>query len=260
MFFELLRAFIKNNADLKNLIGNNEIIIQMNIHGVKPYHLIITRDTCKYDIGTFNNPSFTFNSNLVNLGKLILGELDPSIGLFSGIFQVQGDFNAIINFLELLDFIGEKLGILKRGERRTFIQLEDMKKLLDIYLNGSEYADPSILPLFLEILTAFTNLNPKAQNFIRDENQIFLIELKDDSSYVIQLKNGKMRWYEGTSEFFTFKAITTLKDSIDIVITGNPISPYLKGNLIIEGDISYALFYQELIHLFLDHLGLIEKI
>ncbi len=65
-----------------------------------------------------------------------------------------------------------------------------------------------------------------------------------------------MSWYKGEATNPNLVLEMNLKTSAELLINGNPVSAYMKGEIFIEGDIAKALILQDLIDIFLDFINL----
>lgn len=256
LVYEVTSQFLNVNPEAQKLVGDLEMKIVINIEGVGPYHMTVKQGKLEYGEGGIDNPDFTFSADLVTISKLLLGQLDPTVGFFSEEFKAEGELSHMILYLELLDLAGEKLGITTKEEKKSFLEINDMKKLLSVYEDGASTVDPSTIPLFFEILTAYVNLNPEAQEFVVDDDNIFLMKIREVGEYIIQIEDGKMRWSEGTADNYTLRMEMDMQTSADVVIAGDAVTAYMAGSISVEGNIANGLFFQELIQMFLEFLDL----
>lgn len=257
LVFDITCQFLNVNPEAQQLIKDLDLSIVVDIECSDPYNMTIKNGICQFDKGSIRNPNFSFNTDLNTITKLLLGLLDPTVGYFSRAFKAEGDLYYMIIFLELLDLAGERLGITKVEEKKTFISTGDMKKLLNVYKEGADTVQPPVIPLFFEVFSTYVNLNPDAQDYISGEDHVILMKIRDVNDYVIQIEEGKMKWYQGSAENYTLKLEMDIETSADVVISGDAVTAYMAGNISIEGNIANGLFFQELIQMFLEFLDLL---
>jgi len=131
-----------------------------------------------------------------------------------------------------------------------------MKSLIDVYSKGASLVEPSHVPLFLEVFTSFVNSNPEAKEIVSEEDLIIQIKISDLDSYVIRIRENTMEWAKETISNPNLSLEMSLQTSVEVLLTGNAISAFMAGKIIVEGDIAKALVFQDLIDIFLGFINL----
>ena len=256
VIFQILCDFININPEAQKLIEGYRLGMIVKIKDAEPYHLIIEDKKAEFNKGTLKSPEFIIKSNLKTFSNLFLGQVDPLEAYFSEIFKIEGELLKIIIFVELLELAFELIEVNDNQDKKRVIDANSMKDLMNVYLKGPSNVNPSQVPLFLEVLTVFVNNNPEAQETISEEDLSIQMKITDLDNYVIRIADNRMEWNKGEVTNPNLVLEMNLKTSADLLINGNPVSAYMKGDILIEGDIAKALVLQDLIAIFLDFINL----
>ena len=227
----------------------------VEIKDAETYNFIIDDQHAIFNQGTLESSDFIITSELKTLSKLLLGHLDPLEAYFSELFQIGGDLMKVIQFVEILELVFDLLGLLERQEQ-TVIDVSSMKNLINIYLDKSSDIKPAHVPLFLEIFTIFVNNNPETKEMIMGEELTIQMRITDLANYTISLLNDKMEWSTDPVTNPSLILEMSLQTSVDILLNGDPMSAFIEGKIVIEGDIAKALVLQSLIDVFLEFIDL----
>ncbi|MFX1480026.1 MAG: SCP2 sterol-binding domain-containing protein [Promethearchaeota archaeon] len=255
LMFQILCEFINVNPKAQELIEGYQIVMIVEIQGVETYNFILHDQRAIFNQGAIESSDFIITSDLKTLSKLFLGSLDPLEAYFSELIQIEGDLMKVIQFVEILELVFNLLGLLEQ-EEESIIDVSSMKNLITIYKNKSTDIKPSHVPLFLEILTTFVNNNPETKEIITDEDLVIQLKITDIGDYIISLLNNKMEWSTKKVANPNLILEMTLQNSVDLLLNGNPMSAFLEGRIIVEGDIAKALVFQSLIDVFLEFIDL----
>ena len=252
--FQILCDFINVNPEAQKFIEAYELTMLVEIKDAEPYYLIIKDKNAKFSKGILKTPDFVIISDLKTISKLLLGYLDPLEAYFSELFTIKGDLSKVVLFVEILELAFKLLDIREDHEDKILIDASSMKRLIEVYLKGSP-VEPSQVPLFLEILTAFVNNNPEAKEIISEEDLIIQMRITDLDNYVIRIVDKKMEWSKETVPNHNLVLEMSLKTSAEVLLNGDPVSAYMAGKIIIQGDITKALILQSIIDVFLDFIN-----
>ena len=256
VIFQILCDFININPEAQKLIEGYRLGMIVKIKDAEPYHLIIEDKKAEFNKGTLKSPEFIIKSNLKTFSNLFFGQVDPLEAYFSEIFKIEGELLKIIIFVELLELAFELIEVNDNQDKKRVIDANSMKDLMNVYLKGPSNVKPSQVPLFLEVLTVFVNNNPEAQETISEEDLSIQMKITDLDNYTIRIADNRMEWHKGEVTNPNLVLEMNLKTSAHLLINGNPVSAYMKGDILIEGDIAKALVLQDLIDIFLDFINL----
>ena len=150
-----------------------------------------------------------------------------------------------------------ELNIIKKDELKSIIPIDTMQELLNAYKTGPEAIKPEHVPQFLNIMAAFINLNPEAQEEIEDLELRIAMKFTDVGNFFITIENNQMNisedGFKGDGEA-TLSLSMPLSTMTDIMFDGDAVSAYMAGNITVTGDLSQAMAFQSIMEL------LIEKI
>jgi len=113
LFFEILTAFANNNAKAKNLIAEEDLIIQMNIVDVGRYYIRILDNKFGWAIGEASNPNLRFEMGFRTSAEVIF-KTDPINAFMKGKIKVEAKENDIFKVLilnELTELLLEFLNL-----------------------------------------------------------------------------------------------------------------------------------------------------
>lgn len=256
VIFQILCDFININPEAQKLIEGYILRMIVKIKDVEPYHLIIEDKIAEFNKGTLKSPDIIINSNLKTFSNLFIGQVDPLEAYFSEIFKIEGELPKVIIFVEILELAFELLEVNDNQDKKRVIDANSMKDLINVYLKGPSNVEPSQVPLFLEVLTVFVNNNPEAKETISEEDLSIQMKITNLDNYIIRIVDNRMEWYKGEETNPNLILEMDLETSADLLINGNPVSAYMEGKIIIEGDIAKALVLQDLIDIFLEFINL----
>lgn len=256
VIFQILCDFININPEAQKLIEGYILRMIVKIKDVEPYHLIIEDKIAEFNKGTLKSPDMIINSNLKTFSNLFIGQVDPLEAYFSEIFKIEGELPKVIIFVEILELAFELLEVNDNQDKKRVIDANSMKDLINVYLKGPSNVEPSQVPLFLEVLTVFVNNNPEAKETISEEDLSIQMKITNLDNYIIRIVDNRMEWYKGEETNPNLILEMDLETSADLLINGNPVSAYMEGKIIIEGDIAKALVLQDLIDIFLEFINL----
>ncbi len=252
--FQVICDFINTNPEAQKLIEGYKLTLQVKIEDAEPYHLVIENKNAKFNEGSLKSPDFIIISDLRTISKLLLGHLDPLEAYFSELFTIKGDLSKVVLFVEILELAFKLLDIIDNREERILIDASSMKSLINVYFKGSS-VEPSQVPLFLEVLTAFVNNNPEAKEVISEEDLIIQMKITDLDNYLIRIVDNRMEWTKKTVPNPNLILEMSLETSTEVLLNGDPVSAFMAGKIIIQGDIAKALVLQSLIDVFLDFIN-----
>ncbi len=255
LVFQILCDFININPEAQNLIETYELTMLVKITDAEPYYLVIKGKNAKFFKGILKTPDFIIISDLKTISKLLLGYLDPLEAYFSELFTIKGDLYKVVLFVEILELAFKLLEIIENREEKILIDASSMKSLIEVYLKGSP-VEPSQVPLFLEVLTAFVNNNPEAKEIILEEDLIIQMKITDLDNYLIRIVDNRIEWSRETVPNPNLILQMSLKTSAEVLLNGDPVYAYMAGKIIIQGDIAKALVLQSLIDVFLEFINL----
>jgi len=256
VIFQLLCDFINVNPEVQKLIEGYKLRMMVKIKDAEPYHLIIEDKNAEFNEGTLKSPDFIIKSNLKTISKLFLVQVDPLEAYFSEVFKIEGELLKVIKFVEILELAFQLLEVNDNQDKKGVIDANSMKDLINVYLKGPSNVKPSQVPLFFDVLTVFVNNNPEAREIISEEDLSIQMKITDLDNYIILINNNRMEWSKGEIPNPNLILEMNLETSAELLINGNPVSAYMAGKIIIEGDIAKALVLQDLIDIFLEFINL----
>ena len=262
LIFEVVARFLKTSPNAKDLsIEDNSILIYVE-ECEEPLYLSITNGILEYGKGFRDFTNCVIKSNTSVLYNCAIGKSEIFNEYFSGALELEGDFHKLIQLLEILILALDFFDIVKINERRMMTDKEAIKKILNLYQAGSNFVEPFHIPIFFDVFTAFTNVNPIAQKFILDSKHVIFIEIKDVGSFTIQISDKKMDWYKGAPSKCSLRLELDLPLATEVILYGDIVTSYMAGNIQLDGEeaVASALFLQELIQIFLEFLNLREFI
>ncbi|MGV9198033.1 MAG: SCP2 sterol-binding domain-containing protein [Promethearchaeia archaeon] len=137
------------------------------------------------------------------------------------------------------------------------VDKELLKELKEKLEKGPEAADPDDTLKGFELLKQFSKENEEIQEFMEEMDIKVQFEIFDiDKFYWLSVKDGKLDYGKGKIEDPSF----TMGTSMDIAVTMlfneyDPVSAYMAGEIIIEGDLPAAMEFQDIINVAMEMFG-----
>ncbi len=247
--YELIKEFFNINKNIQEIIKNLEFIVEIYIEGIGTNTFVISNGKAEVKEGKAINPNVTIASDLKTIAQILLGTKDPFIAFFKGELVIDGDLFTVIQYEELLELSRTELNILDRSNKERILELSEVKKLLNVYRGTIKPDDPSLIPSFLKLLIAFVNNNPEALDEIQDVYMKIQLIITHVGSYLIEIKENKMIWREGSAEDSTLIIEMAVDVGLKIILLGDAISPYLAGDISIEGNLQDAMIFSEILQI-----------
>jgi putative sterol carrier protein len=258
---EMLRLFcnlVNSNKKIQEKVREKDISMIINLQEGDSFFLTIHDCYAEYGIGKIDFYDFSVTLSVEVLFKLFIGELDPIEAFFSEVFIIRGDFYYLLEFFQVIEAIS--ISQLKAGQKMNLVlDSSSLKKLFDIYARGISVLEPIHIPLFFEILTVFTNSNPRAKKLILGEDLTIQMNIKSIGKYFIRIVNCKLGWAVGEASNPNLRFEMGFRTSAEIIFETNPIDAFMKGKLKVEAkenDIFKVLILMDLTDLLLEHLNL----
>ena len=147
------------------------------------------------------------------------------------------------------------LKIIKKGELKTIIPIEQMKELLQAYYDGPDAIKPEHVPQFIKVLAAFININPEAQEEIEDADMRISINLEGAGEFNILVEDNKMTVLDqGFNGDTTLSLSMPLSTMVDVMFDGDAVSAYMAGQITVDGDLSQAMLFQSIMELLIEYI------
>ncbi len=251
MFYGIIAEYL--NADALDVIKDLNVTIAIDIDGDKS-SLIIKGGKAEFKPEDTMGAEVQLFADVKTMAAIATGSLDAQKAFLSGAMEIDGEFDKMIDFLELLEGAYEKLGITTKGERDILVDAATMKKLFNIYEAGATDVDSADIPLFFNIFCTFINLNEEAQDVVEDEELRVQMMIKDVGPYLIYKDGDEVKWSAEKVEDAILEFEVSIKTAADILLGGDAASAYLSGEVVATGNIAQALILQELLELFLEIL------
>lgn len=126
--------------------------------------------------------------------------------------------------------------------------LKELKKKLE---KGPEAADPDDTLKGFELLKQFSQENDEIKEFMTEMDILVQFEIFDiDKFYWLSVKEGKMDYGEGKVENPSFIMGTGMDIAVTMLFNEyDPVSAYMAGEIIIEGDLPAAMEFQDIINI-----------
>lgn len=247
--------FVNSNHEVQEMVKGLELSGNMNIDGAdEVYHMTIKNGVCEYGTGPIDSATFTMNADLLTMSRILLGELDAMTAYFSEAVKVEGDMKYLLLFVEILERALVLLQVVKAGERKGLLEPAMMRELLEIYTGGAENIEAKHVPLFLDVLCAFVNNNPEAQEEIEDSDMIIKMTIEDIGDYYIQIDDGKMTNSKESPGEPSISIAMDVATIGELIADGDAVSAYMAGTIKIDGDISNGMAFQSIMELLIDFL------
>ena len=256
MALNLMVEIVNTNPEIQELVKDFTLTGVIELTDIKEtLNLSIDNGKATYGTGSISNPDFNFSGDLVTITKVLLGEVDAVTAYFTEIVEADGDLEQMITFMGVMENALDMLEIVKKDELKSIIPIDTMKELLQAYKGGSEAIKPEHVPQFLNIMAAFINLNPEAQEEIEDADLKIALKFQDVGDFYITIENNKMSVSEQSfNGDASLELIMPLSTMTDVMFDGDAVSAYMAGNITVNGDLSQAMLFQSIMEM------LIEKI
>ena len=255
LFYNIIAEYLNTDPDVKEKIKDLSLSISIDIDG-KRSSLIVDNGKAEFKSEKVSDPDVQLFSDLKTMASIAAGLLDAQKAFLSGNLEVDGDFEKMIIFLEILEDAYEKLGIATKEERDILVDAATMKKLYQLYEEGATDVDPNDIPLFFDIFCAFINLNEEARDVIEDEDLRVQMIVKEAGPFLIYKdeEDGLVKWSKEKVDDAILEFEVSIKTAADVLLGGDAASAYLSGEVTATGNIAQALILQELLELFLELL------
>ena len=257
--FTLICSLINEKKNIQEYIKGKDLSILIHLSEVGKFFLTIQEGYAEYGIGTITNFDFSLTSNMDVMFKLLAGRLDPIEAFFSELFLIKGDLYYMIEFFQIMEFIVINYLKEKDSKVRLIIDSSSLKKLFDIYARGISVLEPIHIPLFFEILTAFSNNNVKAKKLIFKEDLIIQMNIINVGKYFIRIVDKKFGWAIGEARNPNLRFEMGFKTSAEVIFETDPIKAFMKGKIKVEAkenDMFKVLILKDLTDLLLEFLNL----
>jgi len=252
-FYKIIADYI-NSESLESLKDKN-LTISLDIDGQNS-SLVISEGNAEFKKDKVLKSDVQFYSDIKTMAGIASGLIDSVKAFLSGDLEIDGDFEKMISFLEILDHAYEKLGIASKEERDILIDPQSMKKLYELYEAGATDVNTDDIPLFFNIFCAFINLNEEAKEVVEFEDLRVQMIIKEAGPYFIYKdeEDGTVKWKAEKVEDSILEFEVSIKTAADVLLGGDAASAYLSGEVTATGNIGQALILQELLELFLEIL------
>ncbi len=142
----VITEFINTNPDAQNLIKGLEMKASFIIEDADTYLLSVANGKSEYLKQSEKDTNFTLTTNLKTITVVLIGQSDAAIEWIKGDIEVEGDFEKMVDFFELMELAYNSLGIVGEGEREVLIDAKTMRKLYSVYMEGAKDIDPDDIP------------------------------------------------------------------------------------------------------------------
>jgi len=252
-FYNILAEHLNSNSN--DIIQNTNITIALDIDG-EASTMIIKNGEAKFIKEKVEDADFQLFSDLKTMAAIASGLLNAQKAFLAGNLEIDGNFNKMLEFIEILEIAFQQLGIASKHEFGIIVDAITMKKLYQIYESGATEIDTSNIPVFLNIFCAFINLNDEARDIIETEDFRIQMIIKDIGPYLIykDQKDGQVKWINEKVDNAILEFEVAIKTAVDVLLGGDAASAYLSGEVTAKGNIAQSLILQELLELFLEIL------
>jgi len=252
----LMVELVNTNPEIQEMVKGLTLSGVIELTDInETLNMSIDNGKASYGTGSLANADFNFRGDMKTITKVLLGELDAVTAYFSEAVEADGDLEQMITFMGVLEVGLDLMKIVKKGEMKTIIPIDTMKELLQAYNTGPEAIKPEHVPQFLNVLAAFININPEAQEEIEDADLKIAMKFTDVGDFYISVENNKMtvsdKSFNGDA---TLELIMPLSTMTDVMFDGDAVSAYMAGQITVNGDLSQAMLFQSIMEM------LIEKI
>lgn len=253
IFYNGLAEYLNSNS--RDKIQGLDITVALDIDG-EASAMIIRDGKAEFKREKMADANIQLFSDLKTMAAIASGLLDAEKAFLAGTLGIDGDFNKMLEFIEILELTFTNLGIASIKERETLVDVATMKKLYKIYEAGAREVDLEDIPIFLNIFCAFINLNDEARDVIENEDFRVQMIIKDVGTYLIykDKQDGQVKWLNEKVEDAILEFEVALKTAVDVLLGGDAASAYLSGEVTATGNIAQSLILQELLEMFLEIL------
>ena len=252
--------FLNSDPDAQNLIKDMELKAIFTVESVDSYLLTVANGKSEFVKKSESDTDFSLTSSLKTITEVLIGQSDAAIEWIKGNIAVDGDFEKMVDFFEIMELGYDKLGIVEKGEREVLIDAKTMRKLYNVYMEGATDIDPDDIPLIMDIFCTFANLNTEAQEVLEDEEYTVQMVLTDiNKSYVVRAKDQKVSWAQESIDDWTLRFSMALTTAASIFLSGDAAQAFLGGEIEADGNIAEALVLNDVITVFLDLLPFAES-
>lgn len=227
------------------------LIIEDEVFGIQSNETDVLVEQRKIDY-----PDFSIKMNKLTFFGLVMREIDAIKAYFQEKIEFHGDLYYAVRFMDILHL--KILNLFPKTEMDEQITPSTIKTLLEVYQKGIKTANASHIPLFNDIFCLFVNHNPSAQKSIENHDILFEFLIHQYGKYFIQIQNSEMKWSESSKRTPDLIMMTDIDTSAGILIKGDAMKAFLEGKIQVGGNSLYALFYLELILMFLEFLNIIK--
>jgi len=259
VFYNTVVDFLNSDSDAQDLIKEFDVSVGIEVESVRN-HFIIKDGKVTVNKGPLPSAHVNLVLNLKTMAGIATGLVDAQKAFLTGDLGVEGDFEKLIDFIDLLDLSYDKLGIALKDEREIIIDTTTMRKFMHVYDTGHADVDQKDIPLFLKIFCKFSNLNQEARKVVENEDLRVQMIVKEVGPYLIykDKDDGAVKWSAEKVEDFILQFEVSIKTATEVLLGGDAASAYLSGEVTATGDIGQALILQELLELFLELLPFTE--
>ncbi|MHA1335185.1 MAG: SCP2 sterol-binding domain-containing protein, partial [Promethearchaeota archaeon] len=120
LFYNIIAEYLNTDPDVKEKIKDLSLSISIDIDG-KRSSLIVDNGKAEFKSEKVSDPDVQLFSDLKTMASIAAGLLDAQKAFLSGKLEVDGDFEKMIIFLEILEDAYEKLGIATKEERDILV-------------------------------------------------------------------------------------------------------------------------------------------
>ncbi len=257
-FLEVMAHYLKTSEKGRHHLKENLFVMIELKESKYPFFLKIAEGLIDYGSGKMESANIIFIMDLSTLSEIIFGRLEVMVAVFSEKIKFIGDLYKMMYFLEIFYSSLDYSRILSKKERIPLIEVKEMKDLLEVFHIGSSIGAPHHLSSFFKLVSLYANHCKAEQENMMGREMVIYLRIKDIKIFQIMISDQKFTWKVEEPREFTLKIESNLRDFIDIIINGDPITSFMAGNLKLEGNnaIPDAIFFQDLIGNLLDFLGL----
>jgi len=253
----VLTDFFNTNSEAQNLIKGKDITGYFSLYDAANYVISIKDGKSEHAQKDMSEPSFSVYAPLTSVSKVLIGDIDVSMGFISGEIEVDGDFPSMVDFFEVIELALTELGLVEK-DRELLLDSDTMRKFYNLYMDGAKDIDPADIPLVFDIFTTFGNLNPEAQEILDEEDALIQMNVPDVGSFVIKVADNKLSWSDQKIDNAELEFELSLETAADLLLSGDAATAFLEGRIEAEGNIAQALVMNDLIQVFLEMLPFTE--
>jgi len=258
-FYNAVTEFLNTDPDAQELIKDFNVSVGFNIESIRS-NFIIKDGKVSFNKGSMPSADVSLVVNLRTMAGIATGLIDAQKAFLAGDLRVEGDFEKLIDFIDLLDLAYDKLGIALKDEREIIVDTATMRKFMHVYDSGTTDVDQKDIPLFFNFFCKFINLNQDARNVIEKEDLRVQMIVKEMGPFLFykDKDDGDVKWSTEKVEDYILQFEVSIKTTTEVLLGGDAASAYLSGEVTATGNIAQALILQELLELFLELLPFTE--